>query len=877
MALIPGTRLGPYEILSAIGSGGMGEVYRARDTRLGRSAVKILRGDLASSAEGRARFEQEARTIASLTHPNICTLHDVGRERDLDFLVMELLEGETLAQRLTRGPLSVESTLEYAIHMAAALDCAHRQGIVHRDLKPGNVMLTKSGAQLLDFGLATLRTELAEGDEAQTRSLALTEKGTILGTLEYMAPEQLEGRKVDARTDLFALGAIVYEMTAGRRPFTASSRAGLIAAILGSEPPRLTTVREDTPPALDRLVKICLAKSPDDRWSSAHDVLLLVEGIVADGQRVASPEATPRRAGGVRVSWIAVPLLVAAALFAAWALWPQADQPLDFVSVLPPAGTSLAVAEAPQVSPDGQHVVFPATDAAGRTSLYVRTRGSLAVRPLPDTDDGTLPFWAPDSERLGFFSQGHMKTIAVSGGPPQTLAPAANPRGGTWSRGGVIVFVPFPNDPPQQVPEGGGAVRPVPIPEPFDERRFYPSFLPDGRHYLYLSIDLNTRNGRAIRIASIDSVETKELVPSTTSAVYAEPGYVIFRREKALVAQPFNTRTLELQGTPSVVVEAVGFSPLNYQGFFSASTTGALAYLESDPGWHLVWFDRLGRRGDAAAPTGQYNSVCISSDGTRVVYDLADTQTGNIDIWSLDLAGGTPSRLTFDPSVDFYPVCSPTGDEVVFGTLRAGPPSMVRQKISSPGEETQILQSGGVNQATDWSRDGRLIVYSTYTQQTSWDIWVLPLSEGGTPAPFAATAAEERNARLSPDGRWMAYALRESGRTDVYVQPFPATGAKWQVSAGGGSYPVWSPSGRELFYLSPSQAIVGVDVTAGASGFAVGSPRMLFETRTAGWERISQGSPFVVTPDSQRFLVSSAGDTVMPITLVLNWPSALNK
>ena len=877
MALIPGTRLGPYEILSAIGSGGMGEVYKARDTRLGRSvAIKILRGSLASSADGRARFEREAQTIASLTHPNICTLYDVGRERGLDFLVMELLEGETLAQRLTRGSLSMESTLEYAIHMAAALDCAHRQGIVHRDLKPGNVMLTKSGARLLDFGLATLRTELAEGDEAQTQSLALTEKGTILGTLGYMAPEQLEGRKADARTDLFALGAIVYEMTAGRRPFTASSRAGLIAAILGSEPPPLTTVRAATPPTLDRLVTICLAKSPDDRWSSAHDVLLLVEGIVADTQRVTSPGATPRRAGGVRF-WIAVPLLVAAALFAAWALWPQADQPLDFVSVLPPAGTSLAVAEAPQVSPDGQHVVFPATDAAGRTSLYVRTRGSLTVRPLPDTDDGTLPFWAPDSERLGFFSQGHMKTIAVSGGPPQTLAPAANPRGGTWSRGGVIVFVPFPNDPPQQVPEAGGAARPVPIPELFDERRFYPSFLPDGRHYLYLSIDLDTRNGTAIRIASIDSVETKELVPSTTSAVYAEPGYVIFRREKALVAQRFNSRTLELQGTASVVVEAVGFSPLNYQGFFSVSTTGALAYLESDPGWHLVWFDRLGRRGDAAAPTGQYNSVCISSDGTRVVYDLADTQTGNIDIWSLDLAGGTPSRLTFDPSVDFYPVCSPTGDEVVFGTLRAGPPSMVRQKISSPGGETRILQSGGVNQATDWSHDGRLIIYSTYSQQTSWDIWVLPLSEGGTPVPFAATAAEERNARLSPDGRWMAYALRESGRTDVYIQPFPATGAKWQVSPGGGSYPVWSPSGRELFYLSPSQAIVGVDVTAGASGLAVGSPRIVFETRIAGWERISQGSPFVVTPDGQRFLVSSAGDTVMPITLVLNWPSALNK
>lgn len=902
MSLPAGSRLGPYEIVAPLGAGGMGEVFRARDTRLGRTvAIKILRPELAGFTDGRARFEREARTIASLAHPHICTLHDVG-EADrpnpapshespapspvsVSYLVMELLEGETLAQRLAKGPLSVEDTLTYAIQIADALACAHAQGIVHRDLKPSNIMLARSGAarpgspqaKLLDFGLARLRAEPVPGAADLTQPASPASQGVVLGTLPYMAPEQLEGRDADARTDLFAFGAVVYEMATGRRAFDAPSQAGLIGAILKSDPPPIATVNPAVPPALDRIVKVCLAKNPDERWSTAHDVLLLLKDIKADARSGAEPTAVSRGDRHGRTAWIvAAVALIAAAILAARAVWPRADAPLDFVSVLPAPDTTLTPGEAPQVSPDGRHMAFIATDKSGRTLLYVRTRGSLAVRPLPETDGATLPFWSPDSRQLGFFARGSLKTIGVSGGEPQTLASAPVPRGGTWSSEDVIVFVPYPNELPRRMPAAGGDATGVPVPESVDERRWFPSFLPDGRHYLYLGIDVTRRTATAIRIASLDSTETTELMRSGTSAVYAEPGYLIFRRENALAAQAFDARRLRLEGTPTVVADKVGVGPIGYQVLASASNDGALAYLEPDPGGHLVWFDRSGRRLGTLLEPGLYNSLCITPDGRRIVYDLADAQS-NVDIWSIDLVRGVRSRLTFDASVDFYPVCAPNSEEVIFASLRSGPPKLFRQMLASPGSETPLPQPPVPTIPTDWSRDGRLLVYSAYDPKTSWDIWIMPLSGGGQPVAFAATDAEERNGRLSPDGRWMAYTFRQGETTEVYVQPLPAAGTKWQISRGGGRLPVWRPDGRELLYISPDNKLVAVDVTSTPSSFAVGAPRIAAETRVAGWEAASQGSSFAVTPDSQRFLVSHAGDAVRPITLVLNWTGALKK
>ena len=521
MSLIAGARLGPYEIVGPLGAGGMGEVYDARDTRLDRAvAIKILRAEFADSADRRARFEREARAIASLNHPHICTLHDIGHQDGIAYLVMERLEGETLADRLVRGPLPFGEALACAGQVADALDRAHGQGIVHRDLKPANIMLTRSGVKLLDFGLARLLEAEAPALGSQTRT-ALTQEGTIVGTLQYMAPEQLEGKPTDARTDLFAFGAILYEMVTGRRAFDSPSQAGIVGAILHAEVPAIASA----PPAFARVLSACLAKKPEDRWSSAHDVRLLLNGIGTEAHSgvVTMPPPVARR--GQRAGWIVAAVALAAmAAVVARTPWQPAASPPDVLSLVPPTGTTFARGDAPQVSPDGRDIAFVATDGAGRTLLYLRSRSSPVARPLAGTDDATLPFWAPDGRHLGFFARSALKTVAVSGGTPRTLARAPVPRGGTWSKDDVIVFVPYPNVQAQQIPAAGGTATPVTVSDPAPHLRWFPSFLPDGRHYLYLAVDLITRRGTAVHVASLDSAETRELVPSTVSATYAAPG-----------------------------------------------------------------------------------------------------------------------------------------------------------------------------------------------------------------------------------------------------------------------------------------------------------------------------------------------------------------
>ena len=892
MTLAPGVRLGPYEILGPLGAGGMGEVYRARDTRLDRDvAIKTLHAE-SGDPDGRSRFEREAKAIAALSHPNICTLYDVGHddhspglEQGVEYLVMELLEGETLAARLARGPLEMADVLAFAIQIAAALDNAHRQGIVHRDLKPGNVMLTRSGAarqaspqaKLLDFGLAKLRSEVIPIADAATEA-ALTAKGQILGTIPYMAPEQLEGKPIDARTDLFAFGAIVFEMVTGKRAFAGSSQASLIGAILHTSPPLVTQVLPGAPPALERLVAVCLSKDPDDRWSTAHDVLLQLRSISAVFE--ADPaRAVSRGRSRERLAWSAAAvatvaaLAIAAVMLTARVARNQADAALDVLSVLAPEQTTLDRGEAPQISPDGRRVAFVATDRLGRSGLYVRGRESLVARPLPDTDGASMPFWSPDSRQLGFFAQGQLKTIAISGGSPHAIAAAPVPRGGAWNRDNVILFMAVPNLPLNRVSAAGGEAASVPMP-PVQEFRMFPAFLPDGRHYVYLVIAPD-KNTFAIKVASLDSAETKELVQATGSAVYA-PGYLLFRRDAALVAQPFDARTLQLSGSPVPIVEDAGFNALTYQGLFSVSADGVLAYQRSTPGSQLVWFDRQGKRLGTAAPAADYNTVCLTSDDKRIVYDLADPVSGSIDLWALDVGGDRPSRLTFNPAVDFFPVCSPAGQDVVFGSLREGYPNLFRLTISAPGSEKAVLRSPAPKVPTDWSRDGRLLVYNVANQKTGWDIEIMTLS-GGPPQVVAATPADERNGRLAPDGRWIAYTSNESGSFEVYVQPFPATGAKWQVSKAGGQQPQWRRDGRELFYIAPDKKLVGVAVSAG-SDFATGEARSLVDTRIAAWERSNQQScQYAVTADGERFLVNTASDTTVPMTLVLNWTAALSK
>ena len=689
-----------------------------------------------------------------------------------------------------------------------------------------------------------------------------------------MAPEQLEGRPTDARTDLFAFGAILYEMVTGRRAFDADSQAGIVGAILHAEVPPIETA----PPAFARVLAACLAKKPEDRWSSAHDVRLLLKGIGAEAPSgiVAMPTPVARR--GQRAGWIVAALALAAlAVVLARTPWQPAPARPDVLSILPPPGTTFSRGEAPQVSPDGREVAFVATDGTGRTQLYVRSRTASAPRALAGTDDATLPFWAPDSRHLGFFARSALKTVAVSGGTPRTLAGAPVPRGGTWSKDGVIVFVPYPNVEAQQIPVTGGTATPVKLSAPAPHLRWFPSFLPDGRHYLYLAVDLTSRRGTAVHVASIDSSETRQLVPSTISATYADPGYLLFRRDATLVGQRFDAETLQMAGTPIVVADSVDYGPVTYQAFASAGT-GALVYKEPDSGWHLTWFDRTGRRLSAAvAAAGLYNSLCLSRGGARLVYDLVDPDRAstNLDLWSLETASGVTTRLTFDPSADFYPVCSSTGDDIAFASLRFGSPNLFRHVVTAPGSEIELLRTPRAKVPTDWSRDGRFIIFSAFNPATGWDIWLLPLA-GGEPFAFAATPAEERNAKMSPDGRYIAYTFVQGDRSDVYVQPYPASGAKWQISRDGGEHPVWSDDGKTLFYASGDKKIMAIDVTTGAPGFSIGQSRVAVDTRIEGRERTNQGSPFAVTPDG-RFVVSTAADTVVPITVVLNWQALLEK
>jgi serine/threonine protein kinase/Tol biopolymer transport system component len=878
MSLTPGTRLGPYEIAGPLGAGGMGEVYRARDTRLGRTvALKTVRSDVAGDPARRRRLEREAKAVAALNHPHICTLYDVGEHHDGSlFLVMEVVEGEPLSARLARGPLPPADVLTCAIQIADALDQAHRQGVVHRDLKPANIMLAHGlrGADrtlhvtLLDFGLASLRDEALVA-EAPTLTQPLTEVGQVLGTLPYMAPEQIEGRGADARSDIFAFGVVVLEMATGRRAFDGPTAASLAAAVLGTPPPALATVQ---PRALARLLEVCLARDPEARWSSMHDVLLQLRSMAAD--EPASTPSTPTRQGP-RPWAVALPALAAGAVLAVLAFPGRggdstADGVSRTVSVLPPANTRLVYGEAPQISPDGRRLVLVARAADGTTGLYLRELDEAAPRLLSGTEGAVQPFWAPDSRRLGFFADGQVKAVTLGGGPPLALAPAPVPRGGTWNQHDDILFVAVPNRAPLRVPATGGDAAPVPTAGEDDALRWFPRFLPDGRHYLFVHFPLANRARGVVSVASIDSTEKRQIISSTASAEYATPGHLLFRRDGALMAQPFDVSTFALGGSPVVVASEAGFNAITYRGLFSASATGTVAIQEPTPGSQLTWFDRQGRRLEPATPPGDQNNFCLTYDGTRIVYEASDPATGNVDLWVADLTTHEQTRLTFDPAIDFYPVCSPVGHEVVFASLRDGPPSLYRLSLDAPGSETPLPRLPAAEIPTDWSRNGRLLIHSVLSPQMDFDVYTLSL-EDGTRTPVAATRAEERNARLSPDGHWIAYVSNEGGAFDVYVQPFPPTGARWQVSRGGGMQPVWSAEGGGLYYLRPDRSLVRVEVTVRPQGIAFGDPTTLMQLNIDGWEPVNLAAQYAVTADGSRVLAATAAADVRAVTLVLDW------
>ncbi len=735
-SLTRGKRLGVFDIESFLGAGGMGEVYKARDTRLDRHvAIKVLLPDAASDPRGRARFAYEARAIARLSHPRICALHEMGHQDGVDFLVMEYLEGETLAARLRKGPMALTQALSTAVEIAEALAAAHAQGIVHRDLKPSNVMLTAGGAKLLDFGLARLRAPVGSGLSPSSRAFPSSETapGLIAGTLPYMAPEQLEGNEVDARADIFAFGAVLYEMITGRKAFEGTSQASVISAILSSEPPAVAVLQPLTPPALDRVIHNCLAKDRNDRWASAHDVRLQLDWIAGHPSAASVAAGVAQNPWREALAWtIAAMAGLALVVLWAWGLRrPTPEARMHVSSALPPPGVSLETDEAPAISPDGSRLLFVGHDATGTQLLY--TLALDTARPaqaLAHTDGASLPFWSPDSQSVGFFGQGKLKTVDIETGQIRTLADAGAARGGTWNRDDVIVFAPRAGTGLYRISAAGGPPTPMKIDA---VGTWFPSFLPDGRHFLFFTPAPAQPQDAGVFVASLDSSAMKRLVTTRSCAVHA-PGYLLFWREGALLAQAFDETTLEVRGNPVAVANAVGLNAVTNQGLFSVSDSGTLVFFAGAVGEsELVWFDRTGRRIGSSGPKGVFNSVSLSPDSASVIYDEAEPRNRTLDVWRLDFARGIPSRLTFNPAHDMFPLWSPDGTRIVFSSLREPPPQLYELNANSAGTEKALLKTRFPKTASGWSSDGRLLFYDSIDPQTGGDVWALPMV--GKPEP----------------------------------------------------------------------------------------------------------------------------------------------
>jgi eukaryotic-like serine/threonine-protein kinase len=890
MLLQNGTRLGRYEVLAPLGAGGMGEVYRARDTRLDRTvAIKVLPSGPSSNVEQRQRFEREARAVSSLCHPHICTLYDVGQQDGIDFQVMEYLEGETLASRLAFGPLPFDQVLRHAIEICDALDRAHRLGVVHRDLKPSNIILGKAGVKLLDFGLAKFRApECAptalDLPALTTQDRSLTKDGRIVGTLQYMAPEQIEGMEVDARADIFAFGAVLFEMATGRKAFESRSQASLIAAILDYTPPPISTLRP-APRALDHIVERCLAKDPEERWLTAHDLVIelkwLAQEVSTNGiQRASAVRGMKVTKRGLGMGTI-VFLLAALLLGLGW-LPPRPEYPRhqsDSAAAMrftipPPEKTAFAGSVA--ISPDGTRLAFVAASSDGKKLLWVRPLASVTAQSLPGTEGASYPFWAPDSRFIAFFASGKLKRIDIVGGLPQTLGDAPDGRGGTWNREGIIVFAPSPGAGLRRIFAAGGKAAPL---TNLDATRretshLWPHFLPDGRHFVYLATTAK-RETDAIYLGSLDSAKRKHLLNGNSNAAYASLGYLLFWRDGALTAQRFDSRKTEVIGEAFPISQTIKHYAAISHAYFSISANNTLVYLSGAPKTQLMWFDRGGRLISAASPEGKYDSFSLSPDGKRVAAGDADPRNNTFDIWLLELARGNASRFTFDSSDDSYPVWSPDGRRIVYSSNREGLFNLYQRASSGAGSEDILFQSDSRKYPTDWSRDGCFLIYITEDPATKWDLWVLALDGARKAAPFARTGFDELQGKFSPDGRWIAYVSEESGIWEVYVEPFPVTGSKWKISTTGGADPFWRRDGKELFYLAADKKLMVVEVKTDSASFDAGIPKPLFGTRVTGLT--DSRNHYVVTPDGKQFLVNTVIEdaTVCPINVVVNWTGQL--
>ena len=896
------TQISHYRIASQLGAGGMGEVYLAEDTRLRRKvAIKLLPAEFAKDADRLRRFEQEARATSALNHPNILTIYDIGAESLKDgeapYIVAELLEGEELRAQLGDGALPVRKVLDYARQIADGLAAAHTKGVVHRDLKPENLFVTSEGhIKILDFGLAKLRPRPPGGAglnaPTQTR---VTGPNVVMGTVGYMSPEQVRGQETDHRSDIFSFGVILYEMLSGRRAFHGDSAVEVMNAILKEDPPEFSETHANINPQVERIVRRCLEKKPERRFQSTSDLGFALEALSSpSSSRLETARTLPAVTDGVRtwglfgnaqLAWILAAGLFLATLGFAWAYLarqPAADARVLRSSLLPPEKSSF---EHLALSPDGRWLAFTAATGA-KVQLWVRALDALKATPLAGTEGSSYPFWSPDSRFIAFFAGNKLKKVEVSGGVPATLCNARIGSGGTWSREGVILFTYLGGGGVFRVSATGGEVRPVTTADLARQESDYsdPRFLPDDRHFLYYVFG-GRKEARGIYLGSLDGTVKQRLLGDATNALYATSstgnGLLLFGREDALMAQPFDAAARKFTGESFSIAEQVSTSRgygLNPTRNFSVSDNGVLVFDPKTKGRlnQLVWVDRGGRKTLALEGIDDAYTFKLSPDEKRVAVSRSDFQTTN-DLWLANATGANLTRFTFDPASDVFPVWSPDGSHIAWSSNREGLYHLYQKAASGAGQDRLLLKSKNFMFPTDWSRDGRYLIYREIDPKTNYDVWVLPLEplDGKQPFPVLQTEANEGAAVLSPDGQWLAYMTDESGRQEVYVQGFPGGGGKRQVSTGGGGGPQWRSDGKELYYHALDGKLMVAPVKCGAS-FEMGTPVDLLEFRTSG----NLTAPYyAVTQDGQRFLLSTIVDTQpnAPLTVVVNWTAELKK
>ncbi len=887
MSLVSGTKLGRYEIRSKIGEGGMGEVYRARDEKLNRDvAIKVLPAGLSENAERLSRFEQEAQAVGALNHSNILAVYDVGVHDRAPYVVSELLEGETLRELLDQLQPASRKSIDYAIQLAHGLAAAHGKGIIHRDIKPDNIFITKDERiKILDFGLAKLAQPSGEGvaqTEIATRKVR-TDPGTVMGTVGYMSPEQVRGQAIDHRTDIFSFGAVLYEMLSRRRAFRGDSAIETLNAILKEEPAELSASNPNIAPGLERVVWHCLEKSPERRFQSATDVAFALEslsGVTSHPSQQSLPAisslTSSRRWTWERIVWLGVcAVLFVAATVLTFGYFSRSQTSSHAVRLALATPEKATLPARVTVSPDGLRVTFVANSADGKRLLWVRSLDSLTAQPLANTDGAGSPFWSPDSRFIGYFANGKLFRVDAAGGRPQALCDVGEDRGGAWNRDGVILFGGL--DGLHRVSAQGGAPILATKIDPKEEAHRWPYFLPDGKHFVFLA-DAETTENHHIRLGSLDSQDSQILFGAVSRITYVPPGYLLYVSQGALVATPFDAQALKVTGDPTTIAEHIAEVGDNHEFDFSASDDGVLAYQSGNPNSQLTWFDRSGKKLNSVGEPANYATLSLSPDERRAAVSLLDADGRVADVWILDLIRGSISRLTFDPSSEGWGLWSPDGNNVVYNSNRLGDGhvNLYEKAASGAGDDQLLLQSASDKYPTSWSRDGQFILFTNWPLRAKAGIWLLPLTGERQPKPLLQTAAfDQIGGQFSPDGRFVAYMSNESGRTEVYVRPFPLSDDKWRISSGSGQLPSWRVDGKELFYVTDDGRLMSAEIRASGK-FENGVPQQLFQTNI---KNSGGGLCYAAAADGQRFLVNTfvEGDNPAPMIVVLNWTSGLKR